>query len=107
MSKYTEAIADVMDIICESNTTKPTIAAFEQEKQSLWTAIEALQIAECIKSMPTIDIVHCRECKHNTGGECRKIPMGFDIACYDQWVEPEDDFFCKYGERKDNNGYQK
>lgn len=46
MSKYTEAIPDVVDIICESNTTKPTMVVFEQEKQSLWTAVEALQIAD-------------------------------------------------------------
>lgn len=40
MSKYTEAIADILGLI------KPTTVIFEEEKESLWTAVEALQIAD-------------------------------------------------------------
>jgi len=61
-------------------------------------------IAESIDEVPTIDIVHCSECKHNEvkyeENVCQRVPMGYDIACYDQWVIPEDNFFCALGERK-------
>lgn len=38
-----EAINHIKDVICESNLTKPNIVTFEQEKEALKMAIEALE----------------------------------------------------------------
>lgn len=38
-----EAIGHIKDVICENNTIKPNIVVFEQEKEALYMAIEALE----------------------------------------------------------------
>ena len=57
-------------------------------------------VAENIEQLPTIDIVRCKECKHN--------PWDFDQLDYtcvwdddfaDRPQTPDD--FCSYGERKE------
>lgn len=58
--------------------------------------IKALELAE--------SLVRCKDCKHNP-----KYTKDFQYGkcvytCDDDWYacEPMDDFFCAYGERKDN-----
>lgn len=57
--------------------------------------INAKAVKFAINSMPTTEIVHCKECKHlmfsDCYGECSKGYMGI--------VSPND--YCNYGERKD------
>lgn len=60
-----------------------------------------------VENMPTIDIIHCEECKHyipddeeENFGECfslRDIVRGDDATT----VYVDGDFFCKFGERKE------
>ena len=38
-----EAIVHIKDVICENNTIKPNIVVFEQEKEALYMAIQALE----------------------------------------------------------------
>lgn len=38
-----EAIAHIKDVICENNSIKPNMVVFEQEKEALYMAIQALQ----------------------------------------------------------------
>ena len=46
MSKA-EAIGHIKDVICENNTIKPNMVVFEQEKEALCMAIEALKAEPC------------------------------------------------------------
>ena len=54
-----------------------------------------------LDDLPTIDIVRCEECKyaHMTyGGECKYC----DKWSLEDSLYLDGDFFCSYGERKDN-----
>lgn len=42
-----EAISHIKDVICENNTIKPNMVVFEQEKEALCMAIEALKAEPC------------------------------------------------------------
>ena len=46
-----EAIGHIKDIICENNTIKPNIVVFEQEKEALYMAIEALEQENVLDEM--------------------------------------------------------
>ena len=60
-----EAIGHIKDVICENNTIKPNIVVFEQEKEALYMAIEALEQEPkfVVKSDGTIEqIKNCNDC---------------------------------------------
>ena len=42
-----EAIGHIKDVICENNTIKPNMVVFEQEKEALCMAIDALKAEPC------------------------------------------------------------
>lgn len=50
-------------------------------------------VVNMINRMQTIDIVHCKDCKHYNYGDC--VAMKFRAR--------DEDFFCSDGERKDSN----
>lgn len=53
-----------------------------------------------IKDMPSADVVEiirCKDCKSFKGGCCAKC--GDDTTTF----EPDKDFYCKYGERKETD----
>lgn len=55
------------------------------------------EVEEWLESLPTIDIVHCRECKY----------WKSEHICIGRWgwygtMLTEADAFCSYGEREDN-----
>ena len=95
--------------------------AVEAWKMKMTAPIETIlnQFIDWIKSAPTIDaveVVRCKECKHrpikeDTDGENYGFnlikPNDGDELCpclvSDGWYSwmPEDNFFCGYGERKD------
>lgn len=63
---------------------------------------------KCIEDAPTIDIVHCGECRYwhryidlITQGRCEASDVlhGFPSTPVNSTTE---DFYCKYGERIDN-----
>ena len=60
-------------------------------------------VIEFIKTRPTVDaveVVRCKECKNRDDitGECKHPrAVGWDV------IIPEDNDFCSYGERKDND----
>ena len=60
-----------------------------------------LVLKQSIDTMSTIEIVCCKECKHRPGYESKGC---FDTVC--PFADgrfrrvPDDDFFCKAGERK-------
>lgn len=68
MSKYTEAIADILGLI------KPTTVIFEEEKESLWTAVEALRIADRLEQADAIsnEEIYIKACRRYGcwGSEC-------------------------------------
>ena len=52
-----------------------------------------------IYEAPSIDIVRCKECKHNWDGECTETNhLVNGMVAFD--VLPDD--FCSYGERKND-----
>ena len=52
------------------------------------------------KYTPKWELVRCKNCKHyfKMTGQCLQL----GVACYNLTVD--DDFFCKYGERKQMDG---
>jgi len=56
-----------------------------------------MRILEALGDLPTIDIVHCKDCKWLLAeeGGCERIGMVL-------FAEEIENHFCGYGERKDN-----
>lgn len=50
-------------------------------------------VKETIDSMPTIDIVHCKDCEHYVSDG------GAIMLCEHTEIPTEDEYFCSYGER--------
>lgn len=81
---------------------------------------EAVEIVEylCIDKEPTIDaveVVRCKECRHrpykDEDGEVWPVSWHDEICpciCEDSYYNwmPEDDFFCKRGERREDDNDQ-
>ena len=60
---------------------------------------------EDIDNAPTVDavpVVRCKDCKHCEYASNR-IPTEQAWVCYKWGVDVEQDWFCAYGERKDND----
>ena len=73
---------------------------------------------DALENVPSVEIVHCRDCKHKPYSEdgCQQ---GFSVRvpqededrficpciCDDGWYSyiPEDDFYCANGEREGEN----
>ena len=54
-----------------------------------------------LDELPTIDIVRCKDCKHNPK-RTNNFAYGRCVCCCeDDWYGyvPDDDFFCGHGER--------
>ena len=77
-----------------------------------WSAVEDL-MAEVERRFELVKVVRCRDCKHRpirVDGEVlpRKVNGYADEVCpfictdYYYNRKPDDDFFCKWGERKDD-----
>ena len=62
--------------------------------------IEPCKMGKWLKSLPTIDIVHCGECKHNEN-TCINHGEMSPRCRYVNYKRSADDF-CSYGERIDN-----
>lgn len=78
--------ADVLDVIGD----------FQYERFKCGkTHISLSELGDIITGayiLPTIDIVHCKDCKwHEKDGYCPRL-----------WARSTDDFFCGYGERRNN-----
>ena len=57
-----------------------------------------------IPSADVVEVVRCKDCKHNPK-RTNDLAYGRCVCCCeDDWYGyvPADDFFCGYGERKDN-----
>ena len=57
-------------------------------------------VENCVKNFPTVDavpVVRCKDCKHYEWDEWDGVYVCTKIARY-----AKEDFFCSYGERKDN-----
>ena len=55
-----------------------------------------------IAEVPTIDIVHCKDCKHVTYKINPTRSQDVFYACHYSEIQHDGDFYCAYGERKDN-----
>ena len=65
---------------------------------------------EWLGTLPTIDVVKCKDCKHKPSGTGVNHDVEFpdDICpcqCEDFWYSwiPKDDFFCAFGERREDD----
>jgi len=70
----------------------------QMRHQDLWDYAQALSfISQMIDEMP--DIVKCKDCMHYKRGWClnEELPIYGDDATT---FEPDEDFWCKYGERR-------
>ncbi len=47
------------------------------------------------------EVVRCKDCKHYVDGPYDNGDMMCD--CWGEWIFPNEDDFCSYGERKDND----
>lgn len=64
--------------------------------------VEPNSTFDIILKAPTIEaepVVYCKDCKHTDTDGCGAIYC----KKWDRW-EMEHDFYCAYGERKENNG---
>ena len=71
--------------------------------------ISLKDLCECIDDMPTVDaveVVRCKDCKYyekpyegDCLGVCRSGRLAVSIFGE---IYPEPDYYCPYGERKDN-----
>lgn len=66
---YEEAIRTIKDIICENNTIKPNMVVFEQEKEALHMAIDALEKQIPKKTLP--------ETEYYGNGRCARCNVVF------------------------------
>ena len=94
-----------MGRLIDANELIDAVYAFEHDHEK--NTLDAYYVQNLINEQPTIDAVkavRCKECKHNPKytndfmyGEC-------PFTCEDSWyaATPDDDFYCGYGERKDN-----
>lgn len=113
-----EAIRHIRDVIAENNSIKPNIVTFEQEKEALYMAIEALQTDAVSREMyddvvqtiikrekqftNMVSVVRCKDCRYldvwnlkNIYAVCSKHGITFEAF--------EDDtrtHFCAWGERR-------
>jgi hypothetical protein len=54
-------------------------------------------VADCLLCRDIVPVVRCKDCKHTDDDGCGAIYC----EKWDRWEMPED-FFCSYGERKNN-----
>lgn len=85
MSRYTDydALMDRLDF-CVKTGMGSTIA---------------FTFKHIVDETPSIDIVHCKECKHRDKFGCHNPIWGDGWANYPP-PNPSDDDFCSYGERR-------
>ena len=88
MSKYTK-VEDIKDVLIELS------------KSGKWLERETtMNIIKALGNLPTIDIVHCKECIHNNTANCPK--SWFDEHLLDYKTCNDDNDFCSDGEGEDN-----
>ena len=93
MSKYYKA----EDVI---NAIEDKIAEYIPTLYGRYAEIP-LELRMAIEHLPTIDIVRCKDCKHNPK-RTNDFAYGRCVCCCeDDWYGyvPDDDFFCGHGER--------
>lgn len=63
------------------------------------------------KAEDVVRVVRCKDCMYFIKGCCVQEDIRYGYVCGDNattWIqslfEPDKDFWCKYGERKDKNG---
>lgn len=88
MSKYIK-VDDIKSALCE--------AVDKGVQLRRGTTIAIIKI---LGTVPTIDIVHCKECIHNNTVNCPK--SWFDEHLLDYKTCNDDNDFCSDGEREDN-----
>lgn len=107
MSKYIkledalEAYNQAVTILVESEMEEFDLGDFTE---CSFNTTQIKLIERMIASLPTIDIVRCKDCKHNPK-RTNDFAYGRCVCCCeDDWYGyvPDDDFFCGHGERKDN-----
>jgi hypothetical protein len=72
-------------------------------KEVFWTESEQAAVRSFLVKQPKVDaveVVRCKDCKHRDEAGCCTPPI---ISAYG-WdhLEPKDNDYCSYGERKDN-----
>ena len=83
------------DIVCSVNTDFMQKVA-EAENKLLYEMLKEFEkpVAD------VVPVVRCRDCKHYDGDFCNNDQWWND----DSYITVDDDDFCSYGERKDQNG---
>lgn len=82
--------------------TEKVIISSRESAEELTRVLRAIK--QRIADLPTIDIVHCKDCKHNPKKTQNFMDGKCPFCCEDVWYSstPSDDFYCAYGERIDN-----
>ena len=99
MSKYYVELEDVIQRLDNA-----IYCANRGKFDSYLEAMKRLRIAYA-ETMPTIEIVHCEECKHFNADDyqCENSEVAFDMSgggdCSASRCRTD---FCSFGERKDN-----
>lgn len=75
-------------------------------------ALSADEVAMAVENAPAVDaepVVRCKDCKHKPSGSGVNHDIEFPdeicpCQCEDYWYSwmPKDDFFCAYGERRED-----
>ena len=89
MEPENKGLIDVRDCPCDGCQAKPCGHPARCVKFTLWLN----------KTVEAVEVVRCKDCKHyaNYGRVC-------DCKKYEGMNLPNEDDFCSYGERKDNEG---
>ena len=90
----------------DADKLKDTIKYYHSHTDVKSTSAEHYAYGVALKEIdntPTEDVVsvvRCRDCKHYDGDFCNNDQWWND----DSYITVDDDNFCSYGERKDQNG---
>lgn len=66
-----------------------------------------LGVRKLIQEAPVVDaveVVRCKDCKYYKKGSCELHSVWPDEYSTGYDCRPDDDDFCSYGERRENNG---
>ena len=94
--------ADRYAEVLERYINAPHVKVFGKYSDGMQIAISTcIELLNAQRTLDAVEVVRCKDCKHRDEyGTCTPpIISGYGYDC----LSPEDNDFCSYGERKDND----
>lgn len=114
---YWQGYGDALDRIEELIMQYPTVDAIPVDQIQVHFSKVYLLAGECVLeaaicgaplvvripcSQDVVEVVRCRDCKHWRGDHPEWFQEQGWGSCVECLMDTKDDFFCQYGERRDN-----